>query len=32
MSKDSSGKYYQNSEKTLHKKVVKDIKGFPSKE
>ena len=32
MSKDSSGKYYQNSEKNLHKKVVKDIKGFLSKE
>ena len=32
MFKDSSGKYYQNSEKNLHKKVVKDIKGFLSKE
>ena len=32
MSKDSSGKHYQNSEKNLHKKVVKDIKDFLSKE
>ena len=31
MSKDSSGKYYQNNKERLHKKLVKDIKVFIKK-
>ena len=31
MSKDSSGKYYQNNKERLQKKLVKDIKVFIKK-